>query len=159
MAEHRPNKLTPEMAVSAARRTAACLAKNGMIEDSDIDRIAADIAKHGRPYMDGYELAKTLDDRCNWYCNLNMAEELDRFSIEALREIEIAEKEWAEREAITAPLAIGTRVKLNGGETGEITEIYKYGTAKFLIRIDDDEKATPPHNSRRIVNFEDVRAL
>lgn len=157
MSEARPNKLTPEMAMRAARATAGDLAKIGLIDPEEIDAHAIDIAKYGRRHRDGYELAKDLDNYCYWNCDLQMAEELDVFSEHARHEIETAEKEWASKNAITPPFPNGTRVKLKTGEVGTIDEVYAYGVAKFLIKIDGDRSARPPTNSRRIVNFEDVQ--
>jgi hypothetical protein len=157
MTEPRPNKLTPEMAICAARNIAEDLARDGLIDD--IEATVRDIAKHGRSHQDGYELAKILDARCYWDCDLATAEILDGFSSCAHREIEIAEREWASRNDITAPFPLDTAVKLHSGETGIITDIYKYGAAKFCIKIDGDAEANSPMQARRIVNFEDVAAL
>ncbi len=156
MSEARPKQLSPEMRLSAARLVVADLIKEGRIEDASAEQYAKDIAEYGRRHIDGYQLAKELDEHCYWECDLAMAETLDGFSSYARSEIEAAEKAWAERVNPSPPLAIGARVRLPRGETGTIDEIYKYGTAKFCIAVDGDPKAGPPSHARRIVDFEDV---
>lgn len=155
MTEPRPRILTPEMGLRAATSIATALVERTNIE-GDAESLAKDIAKYGRQHMDGYELAKELDDRAYWSCDLNIADELDGFSSAARHEIEAAEKEWAARNNLQPPFPIGTHIKLIRGETGEITGIYEYGPAKYLVAIDGDPNASLPSNSRRIVNFEDA---
>lgn len=155
----RPQRLTPEMAMRVACQITTELAKNGLIDAKDIETSTADIAKHGRLHIDGYRLAKDLDRFSNWDCNLEIAEGLDNFSRFADAEISAAEKEWADANAISPHLPIGTRVQLRSGETGIITGIYEYGAAKFLILIDGDKNARGPSNSRSVVNFEDAQAI
>lgn len=154
MTEHRLKRLTPGMALNAARRVATRLADEGLIEADEIDARTQHIAKRGRTNMDGYDLAKHLDLYCSWDCDFQMAEVLDSFSGEARDELAAAEKAWAERNEITAQFAIGTRVQLDTGETGEVTGIYAHGAAKFCIAIDGDATS-----GLRIINFEDAHAL
>lgn len=157
MSEIRPNRLTPEMSLRAAQRVMASMASSGIIKESEIEGYAIDLAKHGDLHMDGYAIAKALDSRCYWDCDLQMAEELDMFSSEAEAEITDAQKAWAERNSIVPQFDVGTRVWLpKSGESGEITGIYEYGVAKFLVKMDGGKDTEPPHNARRIVNFEDA---
>ena len=156
--EERPRYLTPEIAIAAAKEIVAELIRVGELEDSEAERSIADIARVGRTYMDGYELAKTLDDRCHWACNFTMAETLEGFSSVARNEIEKAQKAWVERNKIEPQHPTGTRVRF-GSERGTIDGVYEYGPAQYLIKVDGDAKADGPANSRRIVNFEDVTPL
>lgn len=155
MATERPTRLTPEMALAAARKTAAELVSEGHLPAHELEEAVRDIAKHGRLHGDGYDLAKDLDRYSYWDCDLHMAETLDSFSHYAQQEIHAAQKAWAEANNITPPLLSGTRVTLGNGETGEITGVYEYGVAQFLVKIDGDEQAEKTQR-RRIVNFEDV---
>lgn len=160
VSEPRPKSLTPEAALRVGERVAEQLVRSGMIETEEQPACAADIAKHGTLYDDGYELAKTLERRCYWDCDLQMAEELDSFSGYAREEIDAAQKEWAERNKIQPPLPIGRRVKtIRHNEVGTITGIYEHGVAQFLIAVEGDPDYAPPKNARRIVNFEDVQAI
>lgn len=156
--EDRP-RYTPEIGLAAARETVEELQKAGLLEkDDDLERCAADLAKHGRQHMDGYEIAKALDSYCHWDCNLDMAQILDGFGWAATQLVVEAQKAWAEKNAIQPPLPIGTHVKIKSGELGTLDEVYKYGAAQYCVKLDKDLKAEPPTNSRRIVNFEDCVA-
>jgi hypothetical protein len=140
---------------ASAKQTVADLIKSGLLDEpEDADEYAADIARYGGRHMDGYELAKKLDDYCHWGCDLAMAEELDGFSSYARKEIEDAEKDWAERNAIKPPYPNGTRVSFQRGKIGSIDEVYAHGTAKYAIAEDGEEST-----SRWIVNFEDVTPI
>lgn len=158
MTEPRPNKMTPGIALNAGRKVAAELLSADLVQGK-LDEIAQDIARCGNRYDDGYKLAKELERRCGWDCDLQIAEELDGFSSYVRSGIEAAEKAWAERNAITRPFPDGTRVRLRRGETGVITGVYECGGARFLVAIDGDDAAAPPTNSRRIINFEDATEI
>jgi hypothetical protein len=150
--EPRPKTLTLEMLARISGKLAASLAKSGHIEATEIDNCAADIAKVGRHHMDGYELAKALDDRCYWDCNLMMADDMDSFSSLADAEIKAAQKAWAERNGIKPPFELGTRVTTCHGETGVLDEVYAHDVAKYCVKVDGD----PNKTRRSIVAFEDV---
>lgn len=153
--EPRPKNLTPEMLLSIGTELAAMLAKSGHIEKGDVEACAADIAKVGRLHIDGYELAKSLDDRCYWDCNLMMADDLDAFSSLADDKIKAAQREWAERNNVQPPYPIGTRVKTKRGELGVIDEVYSHGVAQYLVKMDNETRPT----CRSILAFEDVMPL
>jgi hypothetical protein len=156
--EPRP-KFTPEIALEAARKIVDSLFAQGCLEEcDDAEECAKAIAKHGRQHMDGYDIAKALDSYCYWDCDFEMAEILNNYSFTVGDLIRKAEKEWAKRNAIQPPLPVGTRIALKGGETGVIDEIYPYGAAQFCVKLDNDPRAQPPTNARRIVNFEDATA-
>lgn len=152
MSERRPKTLTPEMALRIGKELASSLAKSGHIEADDVEGCAADIAKVGQLHMDGYELAKKLDDRCYWDCNLMMADDLDCFSSMADEEIKTAQKEWAERNNVQPPHPIGTRVKTMRGEIGVLDEVYSHGIAQYCVKMDGNTNKT----RRLIIAFEDV---
>lgn len=155
----RPSELTQGMRLAAAKLVVAKLVNGGLIslpESTDAERDLADLRLG--PWTDGYTIAKKLDDCCGWDCNLPMAEILDGFSSELCAQLLTAQKEWASRENIQPPIPLGQHVRLRSGETGVLDEVYKYGPAQYCVRIDGDEKAAPPTNSRRIINFEDAVA-
>lgn len=152
----RPTRLTPEMALRAARAIAIELKKAGEI-DCPVEEAAADIAKHGRRHMDGYELAKALDDYAHWSCKMGTAEVLDGFSGTADEEIKAAQQEWAEANSVKPPFPVGTRVIARWGRedhAGTIDEIFTHGVAQYCVKAD-----TETGTSRMVVNFEDVRAI
>jgi hypothetical protein len=150
--EPRPKALTPEMLLSIGTELASMLAKSGHIDTDQIEASAADIAKVGRRHIDGYELAKALDDRCYWDCNLMMADDLDAFSSLADDRIKAAQREWADRNNVQPPYPIGTKVKNKRGEVGVLDEVYSHGVAQYLVKMDDEKRPT----CRSILFFEDV---
>ena len=159
---NRPKHLTDEMKLAAAKATAADLLKDGQIEAYQFDDSVANLAKHGRLHIDGYALAKYLDNYCGWEIDAQMVETLDGFSWHAQHEVDVAEKAWAEATKPVPPHGIGTRVSIdsfNGPQTGTIDGIYEYGPAKYTVKIDGDKQAGFPMNARRIVNFEDAKLI
>lgn len=158
--EPRPSTMTAAIALTAARIIARDLARHKHINESEVEDVAQSITHraHGR-YTDGYAIGKALDDREGYEINFEMCEILNGFSGCVTDEINRAEKEWAARVQPQPPLAVGSRVVVSRTETGEITGIYEYGPAKYLVKIDNDPDARPPRNSRRIIDFEDARAI
>lgn len=155
--EKRPTKLTKEMMMQAAREVAARLAKSGAMSGEDKESLAEDIVSVAYPYIDGYELARKLEDWCGWHCDMQVAEVLDEFQFRAEQQHERAEKEWAERNNVQPPLPVGSRVKARWGRdefTGTITEICRNTAAKYVVLRDDGAGIGHP-----VVNFEDVEAL
>jgi hypothetical protein len=151
----RPKKMTPEAALRAAKSIVEELVREGHIDERQSEDSAKDIAKHGRPHMDGYELAKMLDECEYWGCDLQMAEILDGFSSRADNEIKAAQQAWAEANNIQPPFPIGARVVARwGGEDhlGTIDEVYSHGAAQYCVKRDGETTS-----GRMIVNFEDTR--
>ncbi|PWJ88403.1 hypothetical protein C8D77_111126 [Mesorhizobium loti] len=151
----RPTRLTPEMALRAGRVVAEQLSKDGHIEPRQFNDAAADIARHGRPHMDGYKLAKALDDDEGWDCDMQMVEALDDFSHAADKEIKAAQKAWAEANDIKPPFPVGTSVIARwGGDDypGTIDQVFGYGVAQYAVKADGETGTT-----RMIVDYENVR--
>lgn len=157
--EPRPTRNDPAIIAAAARKTVDALIEGGHLKADDLERGVVDLIKHARPHMDGYEIAKALDLYAYWDCDFGMVEILDSFGSEIWSALRDAEKEWADRTKPQPPHAVGSRIRLRSGETGEIDSIYEYGAAAYCVKIDGDPDALPPHNSRRIVNFEDALAM
>lgn len=80
--------ITHEMKLAAAMQVAKNL-------DGDAEVIAT---AYSYP-MDGYQLARELDDRHYWNISASDVEELDQMDCLVRHELERAEKEWVEREA------------------------------------------------------------
>jgi hypothetical protein len=145
------------MKLFAAVRTATELAASGLIEMNMVEESAADIAKVASRHQDGYQIARALEDRCGWDCDLPIAEGLDGFGGLLDEEIRKACVSWVKDNDVQPPFPVGTRVSARwGGDiiTGTIGEIYAYGPAQYCIKR-DGEKAS----SRAIANFEDVSEL
>lgn len=154
--EPRP-KFSSEIAKIAAAEIVSRLIRNGHLTDEDREDRVSEFAKHGGRHADGFEIAKALEDHAWWDCDFQMAEILDGYGSAVYRAIEREEKAWAERVKPQSTLPVGARVNLPLGRRGEITGIYEYGPAKYLVKVDGEADAEPPTNSRLIINFEDAR--
>lgn len=155
----RPTRLTPEMAERAATRIVDNLIKEKHIEENQRADAIRDIARHGAryPHSDGYGLAKMLDEREGWDCNLDIAETLDGWSAACSEVIVQAQREWVAQHNIQPPLPVGSRVIARWGREdhpGTIDEVYAYGIAQYCVKRDGETTT-----SRMVVNFEDVRAM
>lgn len=154
----RPTRLTDEMRLAAALETAKDLQRDCHdFRGEDINELAKQIASEAHhEHMDGYELAKRLDDHCYWQPDTMMVEALDNWSSNARRELDRAQKAWREATNPQPAFKVGDRVKLKDGSTGEVTDAdYKYGIAQYLVKIDGDPLAETSER-RRIVNYEDA---
>jgi len=154
----RPTRLTDDMRFAAALETAKDVKRDCFdFRDEDVDDMAKQIAAEARyEHMDGYELAKNLDNHCGWMPDTMVVEALDNWSTNARRELEKAQKAWRDATNPQPALKVGDRVRLKSGETGEITDAnYQYGVAQYLVKIDGDPNAEKTQ-ARRIVNYEDA---
>ncbi|MGY3581974.1 hypothetical protein ACVIGB_001103 [Bradyrhizobium sp. USDA 4341] len=157
-AEPRPKTATGEMRSAAAERTVDLLIERGHLTPAERASSIESLAKIGERHMDGYQIAKRLDDWHHWDCNLEMAEDLDNFSHYLDDELRKAEVAWFERTGPQPPFPDGTRVSFERGKTGIIDRVHEYGPAKYAIKVDGDAEADTASCRRSIVNFEDVRA-
>jgi len=157
--ELRPKQVTDEMHLAAARITVAALVEARHLKAQEVEDAVRDLSRL-KPgiWSDGYCIAKNLDDDYGWDCNFNMAEILDGHASELHSQLDAAEKAWAERVRPEPPLPLGTRICIRGIETGILESVYKYGPAKYCVKIDGEKEAEPPTNARRIINFEDAVA-
>ena len=157
----RPIMLTDTMRMAAALKVAAHVKRDRHdFRQESLDSLARDIARVGRyDHLDGYEMAKRLDQECGWSPDSMMVEALDTWSVEARAEIRNAQKDWRDETNPQPSFALGDRVRIRGDHTGEVTEVeYEHGVAQCLVKVDGDLQADT-HQSRRIVNWEDVEAL
>lgn len=117
--------------------------------NGDADQAARDVALVYRDGMDGYELAKQLENECRWdgVC-FGVAEDLDSISSVVRDAEEVARAAWADEWAIAPMLAIGTRIK-----QGVITGVYEHGAACYLVKKNG---CTEP-GRHSIVKFEDAQ--
>lgn len=59
-------KFSPIIARLAASSVVDRLIRDGHLEEDTREDSLEDIAKYARPHMDGYEIAKALDDYASW---------------------------------------------------------------------------------------------
>ncbi len=163
-AEPCPRTPTQEQYRSIADTLLDSLIERGLKSTAEREASSCDIArvisKLG-PFADGYTIARQLEERSGWDCDLQIAAALDDFS--ELRAIEVRRlrAEWAARNDVKPQFAIGSRVSFGPAmlEKGEITGVSKYTPAAYEIAVDGDASAGEPHNRRRIVHFEDVAPI
>lgn len=107
------------------------------------------IAEAYEPHMDGYALAKQLDDR--YYCDITTrdVEELDAMDTLVRQAVERAEKEWVEREGIVPKLAVGTEIK-----RGVIAGVSEYSPARYKVK----EHGCTREGRHLLVRFEDAES-
>lgn len=124
----------------------------------DKEQAAADICAEYFFCMDGYELAKALDDNHGWDITRDMIDTFDSFNYMYSAAQDQLERDWVNQYGIQAPLAVGQRVTLKhnqGGGTGTITEVNYDGRARYLIQLDEEKNP----NSKAVVRYEDATAL
>lgn len=119
----------PKARCEAALRIAASdLAKRVVADwDSDgftVEEVEADIFKaFGKSYpIDGYNVAKALEDYCGWGPDAALVEILDdaSWAIDRARDVMIAE--WVIENKITVPFVVGDQV-LSPKGLGVVTEV------------------------------------
>ena len=131
--------ITQEMKLAAAMQ----VAKN--LVDGDAEVIAS---AYSYP-MDGYQLARELDDRHYWSISASDVDELDAMDALVRQELERAEKEWAEREAITPKLAVGTAIK-----RGVVAGVSEHSPARYRVK----EHGCQQNGRFLLIRFEDAEA-
>lgn len=134
-------KVTQEMITQAAQKLAA---ENGL----DAEQVA-DVAKHWRNHMNGYQLAKDLENYCGWDISVEDVDALDCIGSEVRELHRQACISWAKEHGIQPPLPIGAMTT-----RGEITGVSQYDVACYLIR----EHGETNESRRLVVRFEDARA-
>ena len=112
---------------------------------------AADIAKHWRPGMDGYELAKDLENYEGWSINAQDVEELDSIDFAISRAKTLARREWAKAWNIQPPHPVGAKVKTSRGN-GVIAGVCEHEGATYLIKEDSCKQ----EGRHMLIKFEDV---
>ena len=130
--------ITHEMKLAAAMQVAKNL-------DGDAEVIAT---AYSYP-MDGYQLARELDDRHYWNISASDVEELDQMDCLVRHELERAEKEWVEREAITPKLAVGTTIK-----KGVVAGVSEHSPARYKVK----EHGCQQNGRFLLIRFEDAEA-
>lgn len=101
-----------------------------------------------RRYVDGYELARHLDDRCGWDMDADTVERLDNVQYRVREEHDRRCWAWVREHNIQPPFPVGTVIK-----EGTITGVSKHSPATFEVLMPGDEGST----RRRLIQFEDAR--
>lgn len=111
-------------------------------------------------YMDinGYELAKRLDDDYGWDVDAELVGQLDELTSYVREAHKEAQEEWVKANNITPKFNAGDRVCFMGAfskVTGTIDGIYEHMPARYIFK--EDGRLSDSH--RLIVPFEDVELL
>lgn len=138
----------PEMSKDTMLIAALKIAKymGGNEEESD----AEDIVDCYYEHIDGYELAKRLENDCHWDISVDMIDHLDSMDHYAREEHEKVLKKWVIDSKIEPPFENETKIK-----QGVIKGIYEHGAAKFLVK----RNGCTDDGSFGIINFEDAISL
>jgi hypothetical protein len=146
-----PPKRTPELIKAAIRQW---IAKHKFWPNRDADETVENIASCYLWGMDGYELAKELDNDCGWSITTEDVDTLDAVGLVVGRALKEARKAWAEQHNIQPPLPIGTRIIKLGCWRGTIAGICEYTPAAYRVKEDGCTYA----GRHLIVKFEDAIA-
>jgi len=146
--------------IPAPSRPKACaviirLAAEELGRKIHIDPVA--IAKRYKHPMDGYELARKLENIDGWHVDRATMEELDELEHMVDRRVFLTEKVWADENNIQPPFPIGSRVecairKKCGVITGILNDDHHVATYEIKADDQDDSKG----RARWIVKFEGV---
>lgn len=139
--------VTKEMILAAATVVAA-----------KIDGDAETIADYYQLGMDGWELAKALDQNAYWDTSREDMEALDEVDYLVRSALTEAEKQWFADGNIQPPHPIGTRLLcFDDKSPGEITAISDYAPACYEVKPDGQDDETSGHR-RWIIRFENAVA-
>jgi hypothetical protein len=147
----RPIK-SAEMRHRAAETLVADLIKGNLLEEDDgaADQIVQ-VTRWGE--YDGHRMARELDSRFGWDCDLGLACELDAFDGLLQDIFDAAEKQWATENPHDPQFGSGDTVVWNG-TTARIDGICQYRPQCYQVQFGDMRP-----NSYYVVPFEDVFAL
>lgn len=149
----RPEK-TKDMRLHAAERLVQRMVESGALDGEDTEGCAADIVEATRfEIHDGYRIARELDQRFHWDCDMEIAEQLNEFSgilDDIFRE---AERKWAAENPREPKFSDGDSV-LWRGKPATVHGVCEYYPQYYKIRQGDMKSP----GSFYIVPFEDVSA-
>lgn len=125
------------------------------LDDAGVSKDEAinDLVGCYRHHMDGYELAKALDDDHGWQIDTMLVNELDAMSCIVSDMVKEAEKAWVRECNIQPPLPVGTELDI-GVITGICDDHYP---ACYLVKPHGDGPDEQTGNRRRVIRFEDAK--
>jgi len=130
--------ITDEMILEAAREIAGNLS---------VEFNADEIAACYLPHMDGYNLARALDDLGGWGLKKSDVDELDELDGIVDDLLRAAEKKWGEENNIQPPLPVGTVIK-----QGVIHGVCSHTAARYLVK----EHGRTREGVFLVIKFEDA---
>ncbi len=142
--------ISEEGKAKAAQCVAAEVCKWGNNTHINQSELAEHISVVFRRHMDGYEIAKKLDNRFCYDPNPEMVESLDLMQHEVDKVHQEELKKWVDKNNIKPPFEVGTEIT-----EGFITGICTHSVACYLVRKHDVPE-DHPNNPRLVVKFEDA---
>lgn len=141
-----PPKRTTEMVKAAVLEY---ISRNSISNWGEPERVASDISKAWRYGMDGYELARELENNFYWdgLC-LQDAEDLDAIDSAVMLAERQARKTWADDWDIKPPFPVGTHIT-----KGVIASVCDYEAATYLVK----EDGCTQEGRHLLVRFEDAK--
>jgi len=151
----RPRDIPPEAKRAIADAIIAELLAASLLREGERASAAADIVAVARQHMDGYQIARKLED-CGWHCCMEIAQALDAYGSHHSEALLAAERAWAAAHNIQPRIAAGTPVRAKVGfewRDGVLHGVATHHAARYLVR----DAADPPDVKRHwVVAFEDV---
>lgn len=147
MPNRRPRTVTEIMRKQAAEAVAKQLARF-IPELGDHNETVSDIlaVTDADCTMDGYQIARALEQHKHWDCDMAIAEIVDRYSTLCGDLLRAAEEQWGKENPMEPPYPVGVWVSTPYG-IGRISEVYPRAPNSYLVLID---------NRRILVPFEDT---
>lgn len=133
----------PKVSKETILKASEIIAKN-------VDGDAEEIANSYYPHIDGYELAKKLENNFYWDIDVYMIESLDQMQYEVDSIHKKACMQWVIDKGIEPQFENGTKIK-----EGIIKGVYKYDAAMYTVT----EYGETIKGRHRIVKFENAIAI
>lgn len=124
-------------------------ADNELEAFGEVEQVAEDLCTQFHPHIDGYDLAKRLEDHRGWVgIDAITVETLDNFECEVSELLREERKKWATDNNIKPPYPVGTRIT-----KGTIHSLYEHDAATYLVTPAD---YCTNSNHHLLVRFEDA---
>lgn len=137
--------LTPEMIKYAVINAGVC-----NFGANDLKSLGDDVAYCWDDGYDGYELAKSLDDRHGYDVDTAFVDDMECVISNVDNVLKLAEKDWVTAYSPLPPFEIGSRLTLWDGN-GIITGINEHAAATYSVLMDSEPKDS---TTRRLIKFE-----
>jgi polyhydroxyalkanoate synthesis regulator phasin len=142
------------MRQEAATKLVDQMIKGGHIEKDDQGISIANIVEATRYETDGYKIARELENRHHWDCDMVIAEQMDRFSGILEGVYDIAEKQWA-AENPSEPTFLEGESVIWRGKPAVVRGTCEYRPQCYRLQNDEIKAGS---SAAFIVPFEDVSA-
>lgn len=146
-----PHSLSPSPLIARppiSEATIQAAAHAFAVQNGWTHALTEDLIAVYRPYMNGYAIAKELEDKRGWSITASDVEVLDSFEIDVRELHRQACIAWEREHAVKPPFPIGTVIL-----QGQITGISDREPATYLVK----EHGLIDGRSRLLIKFEDAK--